>query len=40
MDLQLEGTGVLVTGAGGFLGGAIAAGFATEGAMVAVHHRD
>ena len=40
MDLQLEGTAVLVTGAGGFLGGAIATAFAAEGATVAVHHRD
>jgi 3-oxoacyl-[acyl-carrier protein] reductase len=40
MDLGLDGSGVLVTGAGGFLGGAIAAAFAAEGAGVAVHHRD
>jgi 3-oxoacyl-[acyl-carrier protein] reductase len=40
MDLQLGGKGVLVTGAGGFLGSAIAAAFAAEGAAVAVHHRD
>ena len=40
MDLHLDGRGVLVTGAGGFLGGAIAAAFAAEGAAVAVHHRD
>lgn len=39
MDLGLEGAGVLVTGAGGLLGGAIARGFAAEGATVAVHHR-
>jgi 3-oxoacyl-[acyl-carrier protein] reductase len=40
MDLGLDGCGVLVTGAGGFLGGAIAGAFAAEGAAVAVHHRD
>lgn len=40
MELGLRDHGVLVTGAGGFLGGAIARAFAAEGARVAVHHRD
>lgn len=40
MNLGLDGLGVLVTGAGGFLGSAIATAFANEGARVAVHHRD
>lgn len=40
MNLDLEGMCVLVTGGGGFLGGAIARAFAGEGARVVVHHRD
>lgn len=38
MDLQLQGTNVLVTGAGQGLGRAIGAAFASEGANVAFHY--
>lgn len=40
MDLHLTDRPVLVTGAAGFLGQAIARRFAAEGARVAIHHRD
>ncbi|MDQ3986237.1 MAG: SDR family oxidoreductase [Actinomycetota bacterium] len=39
MDTGLEGKGVLVTGAGGGIGSAIARAFAGEGAVVGVHYR-
>ena len=39
MDTGLEGLGVLVTGAGGGIGGAVARAFAGEGAKVGVHYR-
>jgi 3-oxoacyl-[acyl-carrier protein] reductase len=39
MDTGLEGKGVLVTGAGGGIGGAVARAFAAEGALVALHYR-
>lgn len=39
MDMNLSGKRVLVTGANGGIGGAIAAGFLAEGARVAVHAR-
>jgi 3-oxoacyl-[acyl-carrier protein] reductase len=38
MDLGLAGNAVLVTGASGGIGGAIARAFASEGAKVAVHY--
>jgi len=38
VDLGLEGRGVLVTGASGGIGGAVARAFAAEGARVAVHY--
>ena len=38
MDLDLAGKAVLVTGASGGIGGAIARAFAREGAQVAVHY--
>ena len=38
MDLELTGTAVLVTGASGGIGGAIARAFAREGAQVGVHY--
>lgn len=38
MDLGLEGSAVLVTGASGGIGGAIARAFSAEGAKVAVHY--
>ena len=39
METDLAGKGVLVTGAGGGIGGAVAQAFASEGARVAVHYR-
>jgi 3-oxoacyl-[acyl-carrier protein] reductase len=39
MELGLEGTGVLVTGAAGGIGSAAARALAAEGARVAVHYR-
>ena len=39
MDSKLAGKGVLVTGAGGGIGSAVARAFASEGARVAVHYR-
>ena len=39
MQTDLEGKGVLVTGAGGGIGGALARAFAAEGAAVGVHYR-
>jgi 3-oxoacyl-[acyl-carrier protein] reductase len=39
MDTGLAGLGVLVTGAGGGIGGAVAREFAAEGARVGVHYR-
>lgn len=39
METGLAGKGVLVTGAGGGIGGALARAFAAEGARVAVHYR-
>ncbi|MDQ3645985.1 MAG: SDR family oxidoreductase [Actinomycetota bacterium] len=39
MDTGLDGKGILVTGAGGGIGGEIARAFAAEGAAVAVHYR-
>ena len=39
METELGGKGVLVTGAGGGIGGAIARAFAGEGAVVGVHYR-
>jgi 3-oxoacyl-[acyl-carrier protein] reductase len=39
MELGLEDKGVLVTGGGGGIGGAICRTFAAEGARVAVHYR-
>jgi len=38
VDLGLTGSGVLVTGASGGIGGAVARAFAAEGARVAVHY--
>jgi 3-oxoacyl-[acyl-carrier protein] reductase len=38
MNLDLDGCGVLVTGASGAIGGAAARAFAAEGARVAVHY--
>jgi 3-oxoacyl-[acyl-carrier protein] reductase len=40
MDLGLTGRAVLVTGAGGGVGPTLAAAFAAEGALVALHVRD
>lgn len=39
MDTGLSGKGVLVTGAGGGIGSAVARAFAAEGARVGVHYR-
>lgn len=39
MDSKLAGKGVLVTGAGGGIGSAVARAFASEGACVALHYR-
>ncbi|HZK51522.1 MAG TPA: SDR family NAD(P)-dependent oxidoreductase, partial [Actinomycetota bacterium] len=39
MDTGLGGKGVLVTGAGGGIGSAVARAFAAEGARVGVHYR-
>jgi len=39
MDSGLRGKGVLVTGAGGGIGSAVARAFAAEGALVGVHYR-
>lgn len=39
MDTGLNGKGVLVTGAGGGIGGAVTRAFAAEGARVGVHYR-
>ncbi|HEX2049152.1 MAG TPA: SDR family oxidoreductase [Actinomycetota bacterium] len=39
MDSKLAGKGVLVTGAGGGIGSAVARAFASEGARVALHYR-
>lgn len=39
MESGLAGKGVLVTGAGGGIGGALARAFAAEGARVALHYR-
>lgn len=39
MDTELNGKGVLVTGAGGGIGSALARTFAAEGAKVGVHYR-
>jgi 3-oxoacyl-[acyl-carrier protein] reductase len=39
MDTGLSGKGVLVTGAGGGIGSAVAQAFAAEGARVGVHYR-
>ena len=39
MNTGLDGKGVLITGAGGGIGSALARTFATEGAVVAVHYR-
>jgi 3-oxoacyl-[acyl-carrier protein] reductase len=39
METGLNGLGVLVTGAGGGIGGAVAREFAAEGAKVGVHYR-
>lgn len=39
MDTELKGKGVLVTGAGGGIGSALARTFAVEGARVGVHYR-
>ena len=39
VQADLEGKGVLVTGAGGGIGGAVARAFAAEGAKVGVHYR-
>ena len=39
MDSGLRGKGVLVTGAGGGVGSAVARAFAAEGALVGVHYR-
>ena len=39
MDTGLSGRGVLVTGAGGGIGSAVARTFAEEGALVGVHYR-
>ncbi|MPZ68362.1 MAG: SDR family oxidoreductase [Actinobacteria bacterium] len=39
MDTGLRGKGVLVTGAGGGIGGAVARAFAAEGAKVGIHYR-
>lgn len=40
MDTGLAGRGVLVTGGGGGIGGAVARAFGAEGAKVAVHYRN
>lgn len=39
MDTGLDGKGVLVTGGGGGIGGAVVRAFGAEGARVAVHYR-
>lgn len=39
MQTELDGKGVIVTGAGGGIGGAVARAFAAEGAIVGVHYR-
>lgn len=39
METDLRGKGVLVTGGGGGIGGALVRAFAAEGALVAVHYR-
>ena len=39
VETDLQGKGILVTGAGGGIGGAVARAFAAEGARVGVHYR-